>query len=77
MLHLIPEKPAHADFFEVFLAIVGVGGMIERSQEMLYSSVSKEMIVYMAAVLIGPKEVLVIILITAIVVFVSVRKRRR
>ncbi len=44
---------------------------------MLYSSACKEMIVYMAAVLIGPKEVLVIILITAIVVFVSVRKRRR
>lgn len=51
--------------------------MIERRQEKLYSSAIKEMIVYMAAVLIGPKEVLVIILITAIVVFVSVRKRRR
>jgi len=77
VLHLIPEKLGHADFFKVFLAIGGVGGMIERRQEKLYSSAIKEMIVYMAAVLIGPKEVLVIILITAIVVFVSVRKRRR
>lgn len=43
----------------------------------LYPCASEEILVHMAAVLIGPKEVLVIILITAVLVFVAVRKRRR
>ena len=40
-------------------------------------SINKEDKVTMAAVLIGPKEVLVIVVVTAIVVFVVMVRRRR